>query len=371
MSSSRFGGSEELWTRTAAFLAQQGTAVAASVHGWPQLDQRISGLSQAGVDLRPRPVKLSLQSQVRRYLSGKSEIVLDIERSFGRAAPSLVVISNGFALPPIELAELCVAKNWPFVNLAHSNAPSWWPPDEMTVRWRKVLPLARRCFFVSRAIRDLAQWQLGHDFENAEIVHNPLVIEPRSPLPWPSQAVEQELRMASVGTLFPAEKGQDIILDVLARPPWQHRNWRLTFYGEGPNRDILERLVSRLKLQDRVSFAGYVAVEKIWRENHILVMPSRFEGMPLAIVEAMWCGRPVVATNVGGNLDLVRDGATGFLAKAAVPECFGSALERMWAERNGLRELGQRAAASIREFMPNDPVGIFAAKVLSLAKLPR
>lgn len=372
MGGSPWGGSEELWTRTAARLARQGIAVSASVHGWPQLDRRISELSRAGVDLRPRPVKPSLVTLARRYVSGQTQIVFDIDRSFGKTSPRLVLISSGsFPSLQIELVEMCIAKRWPLAIVAHGNFPGWWPSDQLAARFRNALPFARRIFFVSEANRLLAQRQSGYEFENAEIVRNPLVIEIASPLPWPPQAGQQELRMACVGNLFPTEKGQDILFDVLATPKWRERNWRLTLYGNGPNRGILEQLVATLKLEDRVSFAGYVAVDKIWRENHILLMPSRYEGMPLTIVEAMFCGRPVVATNVGGISELVKENLTGFLAEAAVAKCFADALERMWSERDRLEEIGMLAAASIREFVPKDPVGEFANKLRTLANIPK
>jgi glycosyltransferase involved in cell wall biosynthesis len=369
MASDPWGGSEELWTQTAVLLAK-GVPVAASVHGWPQLDRRITGLSRAGVDLRPRPIKSSIFALARRYISGGTQIALDIKRSFGHISPSLVLISDGFAFPPIELAELCVAKGWPFATVAHANRANFWPLDEAT-RLRKVLPLARRCFFVSKENQALAERQLGYDFDNAEVVRNPLTIDNASAIPWPHQTCDQALRLACVARLDPTQKGQDILLDVLASPCWRERNWRLTLYGDGPNRDVLGRLVERLNLQARVSFAGHVAVEKIWRENHILVMPSRYEGMPITVIEAMFCGRPVVATSVGGNSEVIRDGVTGFLAEAAVAECYGRALERMWTQRHGLEEIGKLAAADIREFIRDDPVEIFAEKLQSLANLQR
>ena len=235
----------------------------------------------------------------------------------------------------------------------------------MAARFRKTLPLARRCFFVSASNRDLAQRQLGYDFENAEVIFNPINIERSLPIPWPSDATENQLRMACVARLS-AEKGLDVLFDVLASPSWRARIWRLTLYGEGPIRDVLGRLVNRLKLQDRISFAGYVAVEKIWRENHVLIMPSRDEGLSLALVEAMWCARPVVTTNVGGNSEVIKDDVTGFVAKAAVSECLAGALERMWLQREKLQEIGKLAAASIRQFMPDDPIGIFAEKLKTL-----
>jgi glycosyltransferase involved in cell wall biosynthesis len=357
-----WGGSEELWTRTATLLAKQGVPVAASVHGWPQLDRRVLELSRVGVDLRPRPIGPSILTAGLRYLSGRSIIAMDIDRAFGRASPRLVVISNGAIFPPIELAEMCVAKGWPFATVAHTNVASFWPSDAMATRWRKVLPLAQRCFFVSEANRTLAEKQLGYDFDNAEIVRNPLLIEIDSSTPWPP---DQKLCMASVGRLS-SEKGGDVLLDALANPCWRERNWRLTFYGDGPGRELLGRLVGRFNLLDRVSFAGHVAIEKIWHENHILVMPSRHEGMPLTVIEAMYCGRPVVATNVGGNSEVIEDGITGFLAEAPVAECFGAALERMWLQRNKLQEIGQIAATRIRAFMPDDPVGVFAKKLIGL-----
>jgi glycosyltransferase involved in cell wall biosynthesis len=369
MAGSEWGGSEELWTRTVTLLAKQGVAVAASVHGWPVLHQRIAELSRAGIDLRPRLTKSSFVNQVRRYLSGKTKMVMDIEQTFGDAEPSLVVISNGSVLPPIELVELCLAKNWPFATLAHSNHSGWWPSDELANRWRRLLPFARRCFFVSRAIRDLAQRQLGYDFDNAEVVFNPVVVKISSPLPLPPQAPEQELRMATVGLLFPTEKGQDILFDVLAKPHWHERNWRLTLYGNGPNRDILERLAVRLKLEDRIFFAGHVSPEEIWRENHVLVMPSRYEGGPMTTVEAMWCGRVVVATDVGLNRDVIDDGVTGFLADTPGIAALNDALERMWIKRDKLEDIGTLAAVSIRKLMPHDPVELFAAKLKDLVNI--
>jgi glycosyltransferase involved in cell wall biosynthesis len=364
-----WGGSEELWTRAAARLNGQGVPVAASVQGWPELDQRIMQLSRAGVDVRPRPVKPSVIALARRYMFGKPQIVLDIERSFGNAAPALVVISNAYGNPPIELAELCITKGWHFVILTHSSSPDWWPSGEAAAQARKALALARRCFFVSEGNRILAEKQLGYGFDNAEIARNPLIIEADSPFPWPAGPVGNELRMACVARLS-GEKGQDILLEALASPRWLERHWRLTFYGVGPTQDVLERLVSRLKLQDRVFFAGHVAVEKIWHENHVLVVPSRLEGGPMTTIEAMFCGRPVVATNVGINPEVVKEGVTGFLAAYPAVECLSDALERMWMQRDRLQEIGVTAARSIREFMPEDPVGEFASKLLSLARLP-
>ena len=133
-------------------------------------------------------------------------------------------------------------------------------------------------------------------------------------------------------------------------------------------RNSLERMVQRLGLQDRVVFAGHVtSIEKIWVENHVLVMPSRFEGMPLAIVEAMLCARAVVATDVAGHSEIIDDGVTGFLADAPTVSSMANALERLWAGRMSLEAMGKAAAKSIREHVPADPIRVFSEKMKSLA----
>jgi len=88
--------------------------------------------------------------------------------------------------------------------------------------------------------------------------------------------------------------------------------------------------------------------------------------MPLTIIEAMLCARPVVATNVGGIKEIVEDGVTGFLAPAPTIEGFRSALENMWTRRADLQVMGDTAARAIRRIIPSDPIDIFLNKLLKL-----
>lgn len=126
----------------------------------------------------------------------------------------------------------------------------------------------------------------------------------------------------------------------------------------------IERIVAQLGLKDRVKLVGFVtAVERIWAENHVLVMPSRYEGLPLAMVEAMLCARPVVATDVAGHSEILEDGASGFLAESATVHSMASALERLWTNRTELEMMGQVAAVSIRKYVPREPARVFADKI--------
>jgi glycosyltransferase involved in cell wall biosynthesis len=133
-------------------------------------------------------------------------------------------------------------------------------------------------------------------------------------------------------------------------------------------RSSIERMIQHLGLVDRVRFAGFVAsVEKIWSENHVLVMPSRYEGLPLAMVEAMLCARPVIATDVAGHAEILIDGITGFLADAPTGASIRRALERLWSRRIDLETIGKAAAKSIRTQIPHDPVRAFAENIRAIA----
>jgi len=82
--------------------------------------------------------------------------------------------------------------------------------------------------------------------------------------------------------------------------------------------------------------------------------------MPLVLVEAMLSGRVAIATNVGGNAEIVDDGATGYLAAAATEDALDDAMERAWNERHRWREIGAAASARIRTLVPREPERCFA-----------
>jgi len=98
-------------------------------------------------------------------------------------------------------------------------------------------------------------------------------------------------------------------------------------------------------------------------------MPSRFEGLPLAMVEAMLCARPVVATDVAGHAEIIEDGVTGFLAEAPTVGSISAALERFWERRHEAEDIGKAGSRKIRQLLPADPVGVFSSKLRSLAGL--
>jgi glycosyltransferase involved in cell wall biosynthesis len=322
-------------------------------------------LVERGVDVWFRPDSPPQWTRVWRKLSAphKSLKTLEVQRLLGARPADIVVFSDGGPFPEIEFLEICVSRRLPFVTIGQANADVDWIDDARAERYRVALATAKRCYFVSKANLRLAEKQIGFKLSNAEVVWNPVNVDLDVLPTWPRLGQNDELRLACVARLHPPTKGQDILLEVLARQTWAARRWRLHLYGEGPMRNVLERLAQRLGLSDRVVFAGHSAVAEIWASNHVLVMPSRREGLPLAIVEAMLCGRPVVATDVAGHSEILEDGVTGFLADAPTVNSMANALERFWTKRADSVEIGAAAAKKIRELRPPDPVRVFSEEI--------
>jgi glycosyltransferase involved in cell wall biosynthesis len=366
-----WGGSEQLWKQTALNLTREGHRVTAVVTNALVAHREILDLQRSGVDVRTHTLPPSRWRRLRRKFSpGQSHIALDFREVLPTVKPTLVVLSTGACLMPIEFIDLCITNSWPFVTIGQANFEGWWPDDDAARRYRDALPRALRCYFVSSGNLRLAEKQLGYEIENGEVVWNPYNVSYDAAPAWPHLGENTKLHLACVARLHPQSKGQDILLEALAHPNWVARRWGLTLYGDWAWRNSLERLAARLGLEERVGFAGYEPnVEAIWAENHVLVMPSRFEGLPLAMVEALLCGRPVVATDVAGHKEIVEEGVSGFIADAPTSSSFGLALERLWAQRNDLENMGKTAARRIREKVPRDPIGEFSEKIKGLCKV--
>jgi glycosyltransferase involved in cell wall biosynthesis len=209
--------------------------------------------------------------------------------------------------------------------------------------------------FVSAQNQDILSRQLGHSFTNAVEVPNPIDVERLdAPLPYPPTA--EGFRLAMVGALTPFHKGQDVVLEVLAQDKWKQRPLFVDLYGEGRARVIIERNLQQLGI-DRVRLCGYEPDKRvIWGTHHAALFASRMEGLSLALLEAMACGRPVIATAVGDAHRFIQEGVSGFLATPGDAQALDAALERAWSKRLEWEGMGCEAFATFSRTQPQDPV---------------
>jgi len=280
----------------------------------------------------------------------------------------LVVISQGGNTDGLPWMEDSRTAGRKYTVIAQGAAPYFWPDDDTSQRLAAAYEGAGTSYFVSEAILQLSRIQFGSTLSNAKVVRNPFNVRYDANPGWP-RTDAHELLLASVGRLDGGSKGQDLLLQVLGLPHWRERDVHVSLVGKGTSERVLRKMAERLELRN-VDFVGHQNdIENVWSRHHALVLPSRFEGMPLVVVEAMLCGRACIATDVGGSRELIRDGINGFLARAATVEFLDEAMNRAWDNRGRLQEMGEQAARDAREFVSRDPVEDFVKELESLVTL--
>jgi glycosyltransferase involved in cell wall biosynthesis len=128
------------------------------------------------------------------------------------------------------------------------------------------------------------------------------------------------------------QKGHLLLLPALARVRDAGASFHMVFVGDGPLRPVLEEEVRRLGLADRVEFAGWQSnaqVREHLRTARALVMPSFAENLPVAMMEALALGRPVLGTYIAGVPELVESGTNGWLVPAGNAEATAEAILRI------------------------------------------
>lgn len=146
------------------------------------------------------------------------------------------------------------------------------------------------------------------------VIPNPVVLPDSEPIE--SQLYTDDRHLLAIGKLIP-QKGFDLAIKAFAQVAERYPEWTLTILGEGEMRSELEKLCLELDLEDRVFMPGVVKnIDAHLRKADIFILPSRFEGFPVTLCEAMACGVPVIASNcLSGPREIVHDGIDGMLVK--------------------------------------------------------
>jgi glycosyltransferase involved in cell wall biosynthesis len=195
---------------------------------------------------------------------------------------------------------------------------------------RGILRAARGVIAVSNALADEAR-RLGA--RDVTVIPNGVSIPAES-------GAEAEPPYVLFAGRLSEEKGVEELVEA-------SRGLRTVVTGDGPLRDLVP---------DSVGFVPRAEYERLLAGAAVVAVPSRREGFGLSCAEAMAFGRPVVASAVGGLLDLVRDGETGLLVPPRDPTALRTALDRLLAD-SALRErLGSAARAHVAELCAWDTV---------------
>jgi glycosyltransferase involved in cell wall biosynthesis len=365
MAGQPWGGSEELWCRSAEVLLERGHDVSFCAQKWhsvPAPLQRLIDLGAKAQFRRKRIVGRSLHRTLQKLRLTRRRYVSWLRR----CEPDLVVISFACHTDDPQIANTCRAASIPYVILLQAAGTHSWIDPRSLDDFRNAYTRAEGCYFVSNDNREIVETNLSLELPNAEVVDNPFTVSANAAPAWPDS---RTFRLACVARINYASKGQDLIARVLRLPKWRERPLHVALWGsDNGNLAQLRQTIERYGLQSQLSYAGISNdIERLWSEHHGLLLPSRAEGNALSLIEAMLCGRMAITTNVGRAVELIDDNESGFIAPAATVELIDEALERAWQKRHDWQEIGQRAGAAIRSRHSLQPEVDFAERILDVA----
>ena len=375
MSGMPWGGSEVLWQRAARKLQVEGHDVTVNFKWWAYKAPTLEHLEEHGASIwyRDQPPLPFLQRQTEAVKGMFGAASKDLPRDCSGKAwldaekPDAVLITLGYHPDPILIAEECHKRGIPYgINLQCASNFFFIHGDRVD-EYRHWYQKAEKVFFVSEENQHKLENNIAMKLENAQIIANPFNVEYNSTLDWPED--NSEFRIALVGRVHFQSKGQDIVIDVMKNEKWRKRKIKIRFYGhdQGNKRQLLD-LIRMHGLEDQLEYVGFSeSVEDIWKDNHALLLPSRYEGAPLVVIEAMLCNRIAITTDIGRNRELIDDNQSGFVALGATVDLLDEAMERAWQKRTQWQQMGELAGKLIRERYSDDPIRDFAGDIKLLA----
>lgn len=335
----RTGGAERMLTELLPSLKNLGgIKVSAAVLKTPgELEQCITG---AGIDL----------FRHNKGTGPSVKILLKMRSLLKRTRPSILHMHGFSAGLWGRLA--CVGLGIPVKILTFHSMQGWRTPMKRRIINRLLSPLSDHYVAVCTAVKNSAvdgAWIRPDDitviFNGTDMVR------------FQDSGDKSECRkkfglpegvpvIGTVGRCSP-EKGGDIFIRALAALKRSATPFRAVVAGDGPTRPEMESLASELGLRPDVSFAGRVAREEIpslLKSFDLGVVPSHVEGCSIALVEQMASGIPMVATDVGGNAELLVNGFAGLIVPPHDPNAIATALKNLLADPLERKRMGENAA---------------------------
>jgi GalNAc-alpha-(1->4)-GalNAc-alpha-(1->3)-diNAcBac-PP-undecaprenol alpha-1,4-N-acetyl-D-galactosaminyltransferase len=332
------GGAERVASLLCNYWVQQGHSVTAITFETPgtqsahPLDNRVARY-QTDVLNRSQALLSRVATNARRLYRIRSAIREsdpDVIVAFTTEA-NVVAIWSGFGLGiPVIVSE----RN---------------QPDRPGLgQWRRIArqmtyPLAAAVVVQTEAI---AKWAKQHFGVPVHVLPNPVCLSAQPEV----RDSHSAKRLVAVGRLV-RQKGFDFLIESFVGLAAKHPDWTLTIYGEGEERVALDAQIQRSAFADRIKLAG-VSTEmvKVYADADLFVLPSRFEGYPNALLEALAAGCPVVATNCpGATSEILDHGRYGILVDPENVAALTQGLDRMMSRQDSRAEFALQARSAVSE----------------------
>lgn len=161
---------------------------------------------------------------------------------------------------------------------------------------------------------------------------------------------DQDIIIGTIANLYKT-KGLDILIHGFKNIYEQNNNCRLIIIGEGPERQVLEKIIVKENLQEAVILTGRKEnAAQYLKAFDIFVLPSIKEGFPYALLEAMTAGLPIIATQVGAIPEIIKNGSNGILVETGQEKGLAGAIQRLLNYQELRNTIGQTALQDIANY---------------------
>lgn len=223
---------------------------------------------------------------------------------------TVVAFSDGLS---VKLVSRCCRKNL-FKKIAWIHTDFFADPDLNSDKLKKIVDLYKYFDQVITVSKNLELKFLEYiQKKNVRCIYNPLNPNRFSNL-YISKETSQTINIIAVGRLS-WEKGFDRLLtSVYATPKDIRKKFHLTIIGDGVEKNSLKNMIERLGISENITMTGFVKDPFLhYNSANVLLVPSRFEGFGLVLLEAMRCNIPIIATETSGTKEILSDGKFGML----------------------------------------------------------
>lgn len=299
----------------------------------------------------------TLSAMARRELVRCRPDVIHVNGLHFHSSAVGIRLARKFSLPLVSTAHLADVVAMP--------GPTRFAATAFDRVWAgRVARHSDRVVAVSQAVRDHIA-KLGVDPGRIDVAFNG--VDGRRFRPLPQRTASPELRAVIVGRLT-ANKGPLHALDAVAAARSAGRDIRLVVVGDGP----LERQARRRSRADdlagAVHFTGRVAnVERWLSEADVALRPSYTEGLPLAVIESLACGTPVICSAVPGTMEVVSHNHNGVVVPIGDVPAITAALIRLYDDRSSLERMSKAATEAAAGFAWSDSALVHLAAFRAVA----
>ena len=203
----------------------------------------------------------------------------------------------------------------------------------------------------------MAEEQIGAKIENSRFFQYPVRFEFSQPLEWPKGEIP---KIGMVNRIDIHHKGLDLAVEAVSLLKKEGLALELTMVGRGGDEMRLRELIRHHGLEKEVRMEPHTEdMQNFWAGHELLLLPSRFEGLAVSMVEAMGFGRPVIRTPYGGCEEWMEEGVNGWICPEAGVAALVDTLRKAVQARGRWREMGVAAHRKVKKDLDPRPGRVF------------